>query len=351
MRDREKTIAPRVSVVIPLYQNGRYIEKAVQSVLDQTFQDFEIIVVNDGSTDDGPGRVRRFADPRITVISQPNGGISKTRNTSFHAARGEYIALLDADDWWLPEKLQRHVEHLDQNPHVGLSLSASFLVDEHGAALGLVQMPAPGPYTARHQFCRNPVGNGSAAVIRRTALDRIKFYDEKRNSFCWFDEDFRRSEDVEFFLRLSVVGQCEFAAVFEPLTTYRIHPYGLSANIDGQLSSWLEFRRKVKTFAPDLEREVGDEAEAYERRYLARRAVRSKDKVAARTLMAEALWLSPSIVVREPAKTLVTMGAVAAMHVLPAKAHTWLEDTVLALVAAFKRRATPPVLGSSATGR
>jgi glycosyltransferase involved in cell wall biosynthesis len=349
MRD-QSSAQPKVSVVVPLYQNARYVGSALRSVFAQTWQDFEIIVVDDGSSDNGPDIVRAFADQRVSLIQQPNGGIANARNTGFASARGTYIALLDSDDCWRSDKLQRHVDHLDRNPHIGLSLSASSMIDTDGVDLGLVQRPAAGPYSPRDILCRNPVGNGSAPVIRATALDRVRFFDTERQRMCWFDEDLRRVEDVEFFLRLAV-GGCEFGAIDEPLTVYRINPLGLSANIDAHMASWLAFRRKVKLYAADLEAEAGDEAEAYMRRYLARRAVRSKDRVSARRLMLEALRLSPRMLIAEPAKTLVTIGAIAAMHVLPGRAQSWLEETILSLVVTASKRAVRPVLGSLEAAR
>ena len=334
---RDRATAPTVSVIVPLYQNGRYIEQAIRSILSQTFQDFEIIVIDDGSTDDGPARVRGFVDPRIELVTKANGGISSTRNTGIALARGRYIATLDADDWWNAEKLARQVAHLDADATLDVSFTASRLVDEHGADLGLEQRPTPGPHSPRDHFCRNPVGNGSTLMIRRTALDRVGYWDEQRGKLCWFDESLRRCEDVELFLRMVVSG-CRFEPLAETLSNYRIHPHGLSANIDQHLASWLAFRAKVKLFAPGLEASVGDEAEAYQRRYLARRAVRSRDKVRARKMMLTSLGLAPSMLIREPIKTSVTIAAVAAMHMLPARAHEWLEQHVLGGVVEMKRR-------------
>ena len=99
---------PVVSVVIPTYNCGRYIEEAVNSVLSQTYRSLEIIVVDDGSTDDTAGRLEKYTD-RIRFVSQKNSGPSRARNVGMELSTGEYIAFLDADDRWLPEKLERQL--------------------------------------------------------------------------------------------------------------------------------------------------------------------------------------------------------------------------------------------------
>jgi hypothetical protein len=109
----------RVSVVIPLYNKGKYLGRAVSSVLAQTFKDFELIIVNDGSTDDGPAVARKYADSRINVIDQDNQGASAARNRGVAAARGELIAFLDADDEWRPDFLATIAHLVERFPGAG----------------------------------------------------------------------------------------------------------------------------------------------------------------------------------------------------------------------------------------
>src|SRR3989442_14959767 len=109
---------PSVSVVIPVYNGERYLVDAIQSVLDQTYQNFEVIVVDDGSTDGSAAVAKRFGEA-IRFVHQANGGVCKARNTGIAAARGGYLAFLDQDDLWLPDKLAVQVAYLDSHPEVG----------------------------------------------------------------------------------------------------------------------------------------------------------------------------------------------------------------------------------------
>ena len=107
-----------ISVIIPLYNKEKSITDTVNSVLNQTFKDFELIIVNDGSKDNSLSVVNQFTDKRVKIIDKPNGGVSTARNAGMKRAEGEYIALLDSDDEWLPHKLERQIEVLNENPHI-----------------------------------------------------------------------------------------------------------------------------------------------------------------------------------------------------------------------------------------
>ncbi len=122
---------PKVTVVVPAFNVSKYIAASLRSILAQTFTDFEVIVVNDGSTDDTAKIVAAFRDPRIQLLTQKNRGLAGARNSGIRLAKGEYIAFLDSDDLWLPEKLDRHVRHLDSKPRVGVSYSGSSFIDDN----------------------------------------------------------------------------------------------------------------------------------------------------------------------------------------------------------------------------
>ena len=126
---------PTVSAIILTYNRANLIEKAIKSVLKQTYQDFEIIVVDDGSTDNTGEIIRGFKDKRVKYIKKykENKGSSVARNIGIKVARGKYIALLDSDDEWLPEKLDKQIKILqDGSPELGVVYSNSYYIDENG---------------------------------------------------------------------------------------------------------------------------------------------------------------------------------------------------------------------------
>lgn len=133
---------PFFSVIIPAYNLGKYIATTIQSVLAQTFQDFEIIVVNDGSTDETVSIIQSFHDPRIHLVSQPNGGVSRARNAGMKKAQGSYIAFLDGDDYWYPEHLALATDFFNLHPKI-LVYSNLYMLDE------LASIPTRPPIQSR----------------------------------------------------------------------------------------------------------------------------------------------------------------------------------------------------------
>lgn len=302
--------APCVSVVMPVYNVEAYVAEAIQSVLAQTFTDFELIIVDDGGSDASLEICRSFRDPRISIVSQRNRGLAGARNTGIAAARGEYVALLDSDDRWLPEKLMLHVIHLDNAPAIGVSYAPSRFIDSAGQALRIVQRPRLKDVEAVDIFCRNPVGNGSAPVLRRTALDTVTFaHPDDWARRCWFDESLRQSEDIEMWLRLSLLGGVRFEGIAPVLTEYRIGCGGLSAQILRQYEAWQGVVARMARYAPDFAARHTPRARAYQLRYLARRAIQLGDAGMAMALLRGAAASSMRPLLDEPVKSLTTLAA------------------------------------------
>ncbi len=322
---------PKVSVIVPAYNVAAFIEGAIECVLAQSFRDFELLIVDDGSPDDTVARCRRYDDPRIRVVSQKNRGLAGARNSGIREARGEYLAFLDADDLWRCDKLEKHVAHLERCPDVGVSYSVSQFMDEDGTLLPMYQSPKLDNVGPGDVLCRNPVGNGSAPVIRRQVFDAIASLDDRYGAPepVFFDPDFRQSEDIECWVRIAATTPWRFAGLAEPLTLYRLNAGGLSASVDRQLASWEAFYAKASGYAPDLIAASGRLARAYQYRYLARRAVWSGEPRTARRLLARAFVSDWRIALREPARTAATCAAVVLQGLLPGRLYRALEELVL----------------------
>jgi glycosyltransferase involved in cell wall biosynthesis len=308
---------PRISVVMPIYNVEAFVAEAVQSVLDQSFTDFELICVDDGGSDGSMDIVYAFRDDRIRIVHQANRGLAGARNSGIAHARGEFVALLDSDDAWHRDKLQLHYIHLSANPEIGVSYSGSRLIDGSGEVLSVAMRPKLGRVSARDILCRNPVGNGSAPVLRKSALDLAAFmHPEKVGRRCWFDEGFRQSEDIELWSRLAVKHDVVFAGIDGLLTDYRIIPGALSANVVKQYLSWAKMLRKLRSYAPDFVEEHGETARAYQLRYLARRSMQLGNFELAKDFLVQAIGRDSSIVMEEPRKTAMTAGAILTGSVL-----------------------------------
>ena len=312
---------PKVTVVVPLYNTQRYIAETLRSIAAQSFTDYEVVVVNDASTDAGPSIVEAAMqhDARIRMVTQENRGLAGARNTGIRHARGTYVAFLDADDLWHPEKLAMHAAHLDAKTDVGVSFSASRFIDDDGNDMGLGQRPQLAGITAEDVFCRNPVGNGSAPVIRRTLLDDIEFTIDAVEGArsCWFDESFRQSEDIECWSRIASLTNWRFEGLAQELTLYRVSTGGLSANVERQFETWCRMRDKINAINPALVARCGNRSEAYQHRYLARRLAVGGDGRKALSTALKSLRLYPRILVEEPARTAATLGLSAVLAVLP----------------------------------
>lgn len=308
---------PIVSIVMPVYNTAKYVEAAIDSVLAQTFKDFELLIIDDAGPDHSIDLCRAYSDPRIRIISQANRGLAGARNTGIRNARGQFIALLDSDDLWETEKLARHVEHLWQSPDVGISYAASKMIDDDGNLLRIVQRPKLKNVSARDVFLRNPVGNGSAPVIRREVFEDIAFINEARQELDYFDDTFRQSEDIECWCRMALMTKWRFEGISGAYTRYRINEGGLSANVVKQFETWSRVKARVTELNPAFAAKWGAYAEAYQKRYLARRCFRMGEGALAWTLIKEALQTCPRILFEEPAKTLTTVAAVLTLRLRP----------------------------------
>ncbi|OKH27679.1 glycosyltransferase family 2 protein [Chroogloeocystis siderophila] len=330
----------KVSVIIPVYAVEQYIADALQSVLSQSYQNFEIILVDDGTPDNSIKICKQFTDPRIKIIQQKNRGASAARNNGIRHAQGEYIAFLDADDTWVSEKLEKHINHLEKSPNVGVSFSYCSFIDEAGKPLGLYNATEYKVITPEAILCRNPIANPSCLVTRREVLEEIKFQQEVNGLVedCYFDESLRQSEDAECWLRICVKTNWKIEVIPELLATYRLHSIGNSANLVKTLESWEQLTEKARLYAPESVAKWEKPAMAYTLRYLARKAVTMSDGAMAIKLSHKAISTHWQILLEEPRRTLVTLTAAYLLYFLPQPFYTQIKNLGLKFISANQRR-------------
>lgn len=204
---------PRCSVLMPVYNAERYVGHAVESILRQTWHDFEFLIIDDGSTDRSPEMLRAYAerDPRILLVSRANTGYLRALNEGWPLCRGEYVARMDADDVAMPERLQRQIAFLDAHPDCLMVGCALLRIDAEGDLLCEERLPeGHAEIEARLLRGRGAIGH-PAALIRREALVEVGGY----------REPYYGAEDHDLWLRLAERGR--LANLPEALLKCRVH--------------------------------------------------------------------------------------------------------------------------------
>jgi glycosyltransferase involved in cell wall biosynthesis len=194
--------SPKFSVIIPAYNQAEFLSEAIVSVLNQTCRDFEVIIVNDASPDQTNEIVKRFIDPRITLLVHPeNRGASATRNTGIRASSGEYIAFLDADDYFHPNKLQVHMDYIAVNPDVSATYNSHYELNHSQKTIrGLWRPPknlSMADFVVGFPFAPSDV------LIRRDWLDKVGLFDESYRFY---------GDDLDMNCKLALAG-CKFGIV------------------------------------------------------------------------------------------------------------------------------------------
>jgi glycosyltransferase involved in cell wall biosynthesis len=207
-----------VSVIIPNYNKGRYIAQTIDSVLEQTYTNTEIIVIDDGSTDNSEAILRSYGE-RIKWFKQENSGVSRARNRGIEESRGDYIAFLDSDDLWQPTKLEKQVALLDANSDIGLCYVGVEDIDENLKRLQYTEADSYPDYCEALLLYSCIVAGSCSSVLMRRELTKQAGV---------FDTDLTNGEDWEYWLRLSL--QTTFAPIPECLVKYRVIPGSASFN-------------------------------------------------------------------------------------------------------------------------
>ena len=210
---------PLISVILPVYNGEQTIGETIKSVLNQTFSDLELIVINDGSQDSTLEVISLIKDPRINVFSYPNAGQAASRNRGLARACGEYIAFIDADDLWTADKLEAQLTALQENPQAAVAYSWSDYINESGQFLRKGSHITINGNAYAKLLLLDFLDNGSNPLIRTQALTEVGI----------FDVSLTPAEDWDMWLRLA---SCyEFVAVPSPQILYRVSANSMSANV------------------------------------------------------------------------------------------------------------------------
>ena len=253
--------APRTTVIITSFNYAEYLRQAIDSILAQTDTDFELLIVDDGSTDESAAYARAYVDPRIHVVVQPHRGTGAARNAGLRAARGRYVAFLDADDVWMPDKLAAQCAVLDRRPDIGLVYTRFGVIDADRRVLSSGRSffgAKPSGTIFRHLLTGNVIGTPSTVCFRRA------LFEEEKVSF---DETRTHIDDWHFYLQVATSARIQYLP--RTLAYHRQH----ARNTSGHVLTIMTQNLRTGRFGLDLARQqlgfAEPELRRIERRMLA----------------------------------------------------------------------------------
>jgi len=305
---------PLVSVITATYNIASFVQESVKSALAQTWENLEVIVVDDGSSDDTPRLLRAIGDRRLRCCFEPHRGQAAAINTGIAAAQGSYIAFLDGDDLWMPTKIETHMRFHRDNPEADMTFSLSSTIDEQGRSLDLPSIPRGGPIGPRELLVENVIRNGSSAVVRREALDRSGL----------FDTGLAQCYDLDLFLRIALLRSNNIYCIPEVLTKYRRRPNQNSSDWRLMRTGWDEVIAKTRAVAPDLVSATEQEREVNNHRYFACIAYEGKQFGQGLALLMRGLQRSPFLFLRDPRNFLVDAACIGG-SLLPASVQAGID--------------------------
>lgn len=210
-----------ISIIIPTYNAARFLKETINSVLIQTYTSIELIIVIDGATDNSEEIARNYeSDSRVMVISKPNTGVSDTRNVGFKASKGDYIAFLDADDVWLPTRLETMLKAFEENPDAGLVHTDMAVINEESIETGEILKGREGHILkSLLNWDGTNIPGPSSILVKRKVVETVGGFDTRLST----------AADQEFFFR--VASKYRVVRLAEPLGLYRVHGQNMHQNI------------------------------------------------------------------------------------------------------------------------
>ena len=300
-------MSPIFTVVMPAYNAAAYLAQTIESVLNQTFSNFELIIVDDGSTDNTAEIAARYQekDDRIKILFQSNQGVSATRNKGINCSNSQYIAFIDADDKWYPDNLAFHFQHLEQNSDLGISYAKVEFLHPDGKNTGKIARGRLTNLQPQHFLYDNPTMTVSNLAVRRQVFEEIGCFDCSMNY----------AEDLDFLFRVAC-NHWKIEGINRVLMGYRTTEGGLSSQLYKMEEGWEILMAKARLHAPQLVDKHYSKARSNHLAYLARRAFRLQlSSQVGVDFLNRALNSDWKLIIREPGKTLITILLVYGNHV------------------------------------
>lgn len=217
----EKNEKPTISVLMPVFNGERFLRQAMKSILEQTFSNFEFIIINDGSTDDTENIIKSYDDERIVYINnERNLGLAKSFNIGINAAAGMYLARMDADDVSVPKRLERQIQFLNKRPTVDIVGSSLQLIDEFGHKCGRY-------YRQLDHIDIKFSCLFSTPMMHPTVMGKTEVFKSHH-----YNESLTNSEDYELWSRLLFETNVQFANIHESLLMYRTYPHSFTQTLN-----------------------------------------------------------------------------------------------------------------------
>lgn len=299
---------PLISVIVPVFNGEITIRDTIESVLNQTFSDFELITIDDGSQDSSLDIISQIPDSRIKVFSYSNAGLAASRNRGLAQASGEYISFIDADDLWTQDKLEAQLNALLANPQAGVAYSWTDYIDESSQFLRRGSHISVNGDVLEALLLVNLLENCSNPLIRREAI----------NSVGNFDESLPAAQDWDMWLRLA--ARYHFIVVRSPQIVYRVSSSSMSANVFRLEAATLQVFEKAYNQAPESLQHLKRYSLANLYKYLTFKALEGSPKQQRGAIAARFFWNAikndPSLA-RHPRVMLKSLLKISTVALLP----------------------------------
>ena len=252
---------PLLSVVMATYNHANYIEETINSILNQTITDFELIIADDGSTDETSQKIYSFDDSRIKYLKLTHKGLpAPVRNEAIKKSKGNYIAFIDSDDLWLPQKLKKSITPFKNDKTLGIVTSKEFIIDENSNRTGEITVKSMNKNKILdfETLFFNNIVSSSAAVVKRESLEKVGYFEDSRY--------FRTVEDSHLWMKIA--SQYNVFFLNEILGCYRIHSKGISQNREENKINLFNALVDIRKRYPELFMSFSNKADAKIRRHI-----------------------------------------------------------------------------------